>query len=90
MMKTAAALVLAAGLSTSLFAATPADQRAALQAARVEAKSGPNAKLGPVLNALYKAQSSSTSSALAQRSAVTAKTAAACGNCCTRRTGTSR
>jgi subtilisin family serine protease len=68
MMKKAAAIVLAAGLSTALFAATPADKRAAFAVARVEAKSGLTARLGPVLNALYKAQSSSATAASAQRS----------------------
>ena len=73
MMKTAVAVVLALGLGTAVFAATPAEQRAAFKAAQVEAKTGATAKLGPVLNALYKAQSAPASSA--QRSLAVAKKA---------------
>ena len=75
MIRTAAALVLAAGLSTAVFAAAPGatsshSNRAALKAAQVEAKSGATAKLGPVLRALYKAQGTASSS-LSARSLAT-------------------
>jgi subtilisin family serine protease len=62
MISKVAAIVLAAGLSTAVCAAGPtpkAPNSAAFKAAQVEAKSGPTAKLGPVLNALYKAQGAS-------------------------------
>lgn len=60
MISKAAAIVLAAGLSSAVFAAGPAPtaaSAAAFKAAQTEAKTGPTAKLGPVLNTLYKAQS---------------------------------
>ena len=75
MMKKAAAIVLAAGLSTALFAASPADHRAQFKAAQIEAKGGSTAKLGPVLSALYKSQSSPASAASTQRSLAVAKKA---------------
>jgi hypothetical protein len=60
MIRTAAAIVLAAGLSTAVFAAGPQGPKgasaAAFKAAQTEAKRGPTAKLGPVLTALYKSQ----------------------------------
>ena len=77
MFRTAAAIVLAAGLSTALFAAAPSatssHNRAALKAAQVEAKSGATAKLGPVLRALYNTHSAPASGALGARSALTSQ-----------------
>jgi subtilisin family serine protease len=57
MIRNAAALVLAAGLSSAALAATPAHNNTALKAAQTEAKSTASARLGPVLNALYKSES---------------------------------
>ena len=58
MIRTAAAIVLAAGLSSAALAATPAHNGGAFKAAQTEAKSGASGRLGPVLNALYKADAS--------------------------------
>ena len=74
MIRKAAAIVLAAGLTMAVTAAHAADSQAttAFKAAQSEAKSGPMAKMGPVLRALYKAQNTS-SPAAAARSLATAK-----------------
>ena len=71
----AAAIVLAAGLSTAAFAAGPATSgaNAAFKTAQTEAKSGANAKLGPVLNTLYKAQNGSSTASSSARSLSKAK-----------------
>jgi hypothetical protein len=58
MIRTAAAIVLAAGLSSAALAATPANNNSAFKAAQTEAKSGANGRLGPVLNALARADAS--------------------------------
>src|SRR5262245_9282458 len=79
MMKKAAAIALALGLSTAAFAAPTANQFAASKTALAATKSGTNAKLGSVLNVLYKAQSAPAAAASAQRSLSLAKKAGRLG-----------
>ena len=75
MMKNVAAIALALGLCTAAFAAPTAEQRAASKATLAEAKTGATAKLGSVLNALYKTQTAPASAASTQRSLAVAKKA---------------
>jgi subtilisin family serine protease len=70
MIRTAAAIVLAAGLSTAVFAAAPGDTRANLQAMKAEVRSD---KLGPALNALYKSSQSSAPASSARSLALAKK-----------------
>jgi subtilisin family serine protease len=76
MIRKAAAIVLAAGLSMAVTAAGAADSKAAtttFKAAQTEAKNGPMAKMGPVLRALYKAQNTSAPATAARSLAATKK-----------------